>query len=194
MSNDGNVGTYSSPKHDTEDKEWWVKKGMQDEAVFVEDVAAKIGLAARLNPAKAENPYAPDLVVNGKIADLKHQTTPFFTAGVKYGLTPRFAVTLNRNDYRRYVDHYPAIDIYFWVDWAVTEAEFHGRRYRVEPLEGIWLAYLPLITECIHDGKAPLHPYQRRVDDEQGNAKWSYVLDLRWFECLWSTDSDHYGV
>src|SRR3989344_8017214 len=106
--------------HDTEDKSWWLLHGAQLEERFVEVCCKHLHLSAAINPVKITNPTAPDLVVNGRLADLKTQNTPFFTAA-RYGLDPRFAVTFNRKDYERYKRFYPDIDIYYWVDWTQTE-------------------------------------------------------------------------
>jgi hypothetical protein len=37
----------------------------------------------------------------------------------------------------------------------------------------------------IETSNAPLHSYQRRHDDLQGNAKESYLVDVRALECLY---------
>lgn len=76
-------------------------------------------LGIRLNPAKLLDLTAPDLLVDGRIADLKTQNTPFFTAS-RYGLDPRFTITFNRKDYERYISLYPDIAIFYWIDWTQT--------------------------------------------------------------------------
>ena len=164
--------------HDTEDKAWWVAHGESMEAPFVALCQQKLGIDAQINPAKSEDPTAPDLLVSGEVADLKVQNTPFFSAG-RYGLDPRFAVTLNRTDVERYTTLYPRIVIYFWVDWLQLE----WRDLAVAPLRGVWRANLAAVTAMIELG-APEHSYVRRRDDRRGNAKSSYLLDLQELELV----------
>ena len=171
--------------HDTEDKNWWVIHGADREQTFVKEICPKIGLQATINPQKAVDPYSFDLVVGGNKADLKCQETPFFVAGPKYGISAKYAVTFNKKDLLRYQELYPDIEIYYWVNWQTTEKKIYNKVFRVEPLTGVWKAPLSRIEHCIEEKEAPLHRYQRRVGDKHGNARDSYILDLRWFECVW---------
>jgi hypothetical protein len=170
--------------HSTEDKQWWVIEWAKKETLFVENVCPKLGLVAVINPEKRYNPYAPDLLVSGLVADLKCQQTPFFKAQDLYGLEPRFAVTFNRKDYLRYKEQYPTIVVYFWVDWQEREKIIRGSRFLVRPLAGVWRAAFSTLTMLIEGGDAPLHTYQRRQDDARRNARDSYIIDLRQLECL----------
>jgi len=175
--------------HDTEDKKWWVEYGARQEVWFVNEIAPKIGLVAELNPEKNTNPFAPDLLVDEdkKLADLKTQYTPFFKARELFpsaGLDPTYTVTFNKKDYERYLENYPNIHIIFWVNWQEIEYKEDSRIYRVKPLKGVWRCTLNDITHFIHAG-APLHEYKRRKDDDRGNAKDSYLLDLRKMECVY---------
>ncbi|NBT26093.1 MAG: hypothetical protein EBT09_05980 [Actinobacteria bacterium] len=97
--------------HGTEDKQWWLRHGERLEADFVELCVTHLALDVCLNPAKLVDPTAPNLLVDGKIADLKTQNKPFFTAS-RYGLDPCFTITFNRNDYERYRKLYPDIIIF----------------------------------------------------------------------------------
>jgi len=106
--------------HDTEDKQWWVIEWRRKETLFVDEVCPRLGLKARINPAKKHDPFAPDIVVQGVLADLKCQQTPFFKAGELYGIDPQFAVTFNQKDHLRYNERYPDIVIYYWLDWQVV--------------------------------------------------------------------------
>ena len=168
--------------HSTEDKNWWLLHGVGLENRFVLICKEKLKLDASINPEKKFNPYAPDLIVSGKIADLKTQNTPFFSAR-RYQIDPRFSVTFNRKDYERYKTLYPDINIYFWVDW--TQTEWNGNR--VEYLGGIFTLPFSSIQEMIEQGKAPEHFYKHRVNDTGGNAKSSFLLDIRNFEKLFAT-------
>jgi hypothetical protein len=126
---------------DTEDKLAWCADGVERENDFVARVAPALKLDAKINPEKETNIYAPDLVVNGVVSDLKSQTTPFYTARRMFrnvkrpqGIDPQYAVSFNRKDYLRYKEHYPNLDVYFWVEWMALE----GFGTKVRPLVGIY--------------------------------------------------------
>lgn len=165
--------------HDTEDKNWWVKHGLLKEYRFVSDLAPRAGLQATINPDKRNNPYAPDLVIDSdmKLADLKCQNTPFFKAQELYNIAPTFAVTFNVKDFDKYSKDYPAIEIVFWVKWEQLSLELRGQTYRVDYLEGVWRCSFSEIRGWVANRRP--HSYSRRKDDHNGNAKDSYVLDLR---------------
>jgi hypothetical protein len=171
--------------HDTEDKGWWVIEWAKHEQLFVAQVCPRLGLAATINPAKQHDRYAPDLLVDGRVADLKCQQTPFFKARVLYNLDPQYVVTFNRKDYMRYQRTYPGIVIYFWLDWQVREMAIGRATFAVAPLAGVWRAPFAQLAALIERGAAPLHAYQRRRSDTQGNAKDSYLVDVRALECLY---------
>jgi hypothetical protein len=166
--------------HDPQDKLYWIEKGEGEEIKFVDLCKNELGLEAEINPAKEKDRLAPDLIVEGKVADLKTQNTPFFKSGLLYGIPPEFAVTFNGNDLERYTADYPEIDIYFWVHWQQLERVISGTTYTVEPLCGVFKIPLVEITRMVKGG-APLHEYKNRKGDRV-NAKDSYVLDLRGFE------------
>ena len=126
-----------------------------------------------MNPEKENDPYAPDLLVDGIIADLKTQNTPFFTAN-RYGKDPGRTVTFNQKDLERYQKLYPDLLIYFYVRW--NQLEGYGKQ--VQFLHGVWKTNVKSIENLIQLGKAPIHAYQRRVNDQKGNAKGSYLLSL----------------
>jgi hypothetical protein len=171
--------------HDTEDKLWWCVHGEQQENEFVDLVAPQVGLYAIINPEKRTNKYAPDLLIDpaGTIADLKAQSTPFFTVEKTYpGYDRNYAVTFNRKDFLRYRENYPEISIIFWIKWTFLT---YGR-LMVSPIYGVWRCEFSQIEEFVKEG-APLHHYGRRVNDTNGNGRDSYVLDLRRMECLYET-------
>jgi len=170
----------------TEDKEWWCKDGVRREVDFVNRIAPSLGLNAKINPEKEQNQYLPDLIVNGKLADLKSQTTPFYTASTAfaterrpYGIAPQFAVTFNRKDYRHYKQYYPDLDIYFWVEWAGTT----GYGVTIRPMVGVYKVPFRQLAADIEAEEVSLHEYQRRLSDTR-NARNSYGFDVRKFECL----------
>lgn len=130
---------------------------------------------ALINPAKRRDKYAPDLIVEGYLADLKTQNTPFFTAD-RYHVDPQFAVTFNRKDFERYKEFYPQIHIYFWLEWQETE----GFGYRVRPMTAIFGVTFRELVYFI--GFAPEHHYERRKEGAGTNGKSSFVLDVRHFK------------
>jgi hypothetical protein len=170
--------------HSTEDKRWWVDTWRREEDAFVEHVCPMLGLQGTINPEKDTNPYAPDLVVEGRLADLKCQRTPFFKASSLFGIDLQFAVTFNRKDFVRYTTQYPDLVIYFWVDWHQLSMVIGGASYAVEPMSGIWRVKFEALAQAINERAVQLHEYQRRRNDNSGNARDSYVFDLRKFECL----------
>ena len=58
------------PVHDTEDKRWWVIEWGRRESLFVTQVCPRLNLRGQINLAKANDPYAPDLVVQRSLAEL----------------------------------------------------------------------------------------------------------------------------
>ncbi|MEQ8473015.1 MAG: hypothetical protein RIC35_17605 [Marinoscillum sp.] len=162
---------------DLQDKAFWCRHGSRIEESFVAEYGTKLG--AEINPEKNSNPYVPDLLIKEQyLADLKTQNTPFFSASERYGYDPTYTVVFNEKDRRRYSEKYPDIYILFWVDWMATRMEFpSGKSYRCEYLCGVWaVSFERLNTLC---NTAPLHDYQQRKKDELGNAKASYLIDLR---------------
>lgn len=171
--------------HNTEDKTFWVNHGRSDEDVFVSDIAPRIGLVAMINPEKKTNPYVPDLVVNNQLAELKHQTTPFFKAEILYKISNQYAVTFNKKDYLNYSANHPDLIIYYWVNWKELSKTIRGEIISVKPLIGVWRIPFSFFSSRIEENKAPLHTYIRRVEDNEGNAKDRYLFDLREFECVY---------
>lgn len=168
--------------HDTEDRGWWYIHGEKLEASFVRLCRERIGINAHINPAKELDKTAPDLIVDGVIADLKTQNTPFFTAG-RYKLDPRFTVTFNRKDYERYKRLYPDVVIYFWLDWTQTT----WRDNRVAYLGGIYRLPFTEVASII-ESPAPEHFYVNRQAPNDINAKSSFLIDIRRFERLFQAE------
>ena len=169
---DSNVVSH----HDLQDKGLWCKIGSTKEEVFVEKFGRELHLS--INPEKQRNPYAPDLLNTSShlLGDLKTQNTPFFQAKARFNLDPQFVVVFNGKDRLRYLEHYPYIEIYFAIDWQVVR--FEGREViSVLPMKGVW--FIPFQDLNLLLEKSPFHAYQQRTKDQNGNAKGSYVLDLK---------------
>lgn len=167
--------------HDTEDRAYWFARGCDLEAAFVTDTAPRVGVSVQINPAKATDKYAIDLIWEIRPgvhvpADLKTQNTPFFSART-YGKDPGRTVTFNLKDLRRYEQQYPHARVLFHVHWTRTEMELRGQVIRVPPLHGVWWADIPTIRALV-DRDDARHAYRRRVADTQGNARASYLLAL----------------
>ncbi len=163
--------------HNLQDKSPWCKAGASKEFVFIEKFGEKLNLI--INPEKEKSPYVPDLL-NTKtemLSDLKVQNTPFFQAKIKFGMDPQYSVVFNQKDMERYQKLYPNIDIYFWVDWIVVKFVNDYGEIEVNEMSGVW--FIPFQKLLALLKKAPLHEYCRRRNDTKGNAKASYVLDIR---------------
>ncbi len=167
--------------HDTEDKNWWVRHGERLELEFVERIGSEFDLDVEINPAKSHDTFAPDLILDGELADLKVQNTPFFTAG-RRGFDPQHTVTFNRKDLLRYQELYPRLTVVFWIEWTVTSWPHANPTHHVRPMSGVWTTPLDKISGLVETGRAPLHRYGRRIGDTAGNAQESYLLDLRWLD------------
>jgi|TARA_R110000737_G_scaffold298392_1_gene305204 hypothetical protein len=177
-----------SQPHDTEDRAWWWKHGETLEAAFVEFGQDWLDLDIQINPGKSTTPTLPDLLVDGKIADLKTQETPFFTSHA-CGLDPRYTVTLNLKDVRYYRESYPDIVLYFWVNWR----KLKWRDCEVAYLGGVYRVSLTSILTLIATG-APTHYYARRKTLAERNATESYMFDIRSFERLFHTTDPAFFV
>ena len=137
----------------------------------------EINSVYRLTQKKSTNPYAPDLINNSKIADLKTQNTPFFKAKKLYNIDPSYTVVFNRKDAERYWKLYRDIIIYFWVEWHSVKFVMGSFEQEVKYINGVWSIKFIDLVELLK--VAPEHHYQQRVTDKKGNAKSSFVLDIR---------------
>lgn len=169
---EGGIVTY----HDLQDKRRWCKDGESLEQSFVRRYPH---LGYIINPEKANDPFVPDLLntETNIITDLKSQHSPFFKSKVLYDIEPTYAVVFNLKDKERYERHYPSIDILYFIEWIPIRADIYGKVYSVQPHSGIYrTSFKNLLSLLV---KSPIHSYQQRVSDTQGNAKDSYVLDIR---------------
>lgn len=162
------------------------KFGLDHELKFIEIIKRLGDYNLKINPEKNNNPTSIDYVWNNCLADLKTQTTPFFTS-FRYGIDSQYAVTFNRNDYQRYLEYekkfQKKIHIFFWIDWKQLVWQDKSINY----LFGIYHNSLDEIKKMILSG-APEHKYLRRRNDMLGNAKSSFILDIRKFHSIYQKD------
>ena len=163
---------------DTEDKLRWCEQGEHDEAVFAVGRLFQLSLAGHINPEKLTNIYTHDLFVQFK-SDLKTVRTPLFKSQQLYGIDPQYAVTFNLKDGERYAKLYPNIVVIFDVRWEQTSMEIGGQRYSVKPMHQTYAGFLNDIRKAIMKAGNRKIEYARRVDDSIGNAKASWVFDVR---------------
>lgn len=163
--------------HDLQDKKHWCKDGEKIEEAFVRLYGKHLNLI--INPEKASNPYAPDLLNTNtnRLGDLKLQSTPFFKAESLYKINPTYAVVFNLKDKLRYEKLYPEIDIYYWVNWLAIRFQMGNLDITVEPFNGVWKVDFLTFNDYLN--KSSLHTYQQRISDTKGNAKSSFVCDIR---------------
>jgi hypothetical protein len=184
-----------------EDKLAWCHEGELREDAFIQLMNRCTYLQVELNPRKATDKKAPDLVVPGYgECDLKAVQTPFFLSG-RWGFDPYYAITLNLKDVIRYRSFYPDMGIFFWVQWPEgisKEGKFAPQPYK-------WAVYFTTMGEVlrmIDQGIAHCHSYQKRAEENtdqwkrergmtnDGNAAASYILDTRWMTPIAVTSKD----
>ena len=163
---------------DNQAKNLWCAYGEAQEREFVRNFHEKLGVI--INPQKwapGHGKYTPDLlnIRSGRLGDLKRVKEPFFKSGILHDCNPQFTVTFNVKDAKRYYALYPALDIYFWVTFQAEE------RFDVEvkPLDGVWMVPFSKLFKYLYH--CEIHEYLFRVGDTKGNAKDSFLCDLRNF-------------
>ena len=175
-----------------EDKRAWCEKfGPKTEADFCRWAFMTLDMPVAVNPAKRTDQYTFDLIYDGNPADLKTVRTPFYRADALYKLDPQYTVTFNRKDGQRYQELYPDIKVIFDVLWG------EGMKYQptpdsqpvtVEPMRLIAVGTLTEIWKAIEESGRHRHEYQARVCDQSGNAKESWLLDVRKLTVLHHAD------
>lgn len=145
-----------------DDKAAWVEHGRKLEDDFV-DGREFDDVLIGINPAKDDNPFTYDMRIEMP-CDLKSAKTPWRKSQEMFGIDPRYAVSINQKDLRRYFRLYPNIVVLFDVDYP---------EYRA-----VHWATLDLMRLMLDGGDMVLHEYGARMDDRQGNAKASYVFDV----------------
>lgn len=165
---------------DTEDRKIYYKIGERRERSFINLYGDKLNLI--INPAKRMDKTALDFFnrEDQMLSDLKDQSTPFFMAGKKYGIDPKFAVTFNKKDRDRYIEKTYGSDIYiyFWTRWK--EEERYG--VKIPNTDRVYRINFNKLLNYLTEDK--LHQYERRKTDNRPNAKSSYVVDVRNMDLL----------
>lgn len=157
------------PPTNNENKSAWIDLGSRYEKEFVK-LLRHHGVKAEINPQKKTNPYLPDLLVEGRIAELKTRRTPFFKTE-QYGISPDTATTINEKDIERYIRTNPGMVVFFWVYWP--EQERYG--IKVKECCGVWFARMDKLKKICD--AAPVKTYENR-SGEDGNKVASYIIDL----------------
>lgn len=153
---------------DLQDKDFWCEAAELDEDNFIKiDDFHLIDLLP--NRDKSTDKFTYDIRLSFP-ADLKTIRSAWIFSQRMFGISPRYAVSLNRKDVERYNELYPNIII-------VMDIEFPDYK-RVH-----WTD-LTRVNRLISRKIAKEHHYKERTDDVQGNAKSSYVFDCRWFPVL----------
>jgi hypothetical protein len=165
---------------DTEDKLAWCEKfGTENELNFAISKMHDVGLPTYVNPAKKTDKYTHDLFTIFP-SDLKTVKTPLFKAKELFDIDPQFAVTFNLKDGLRYTKLYPNIIVIFDVEWKdQCSMIIGGNKYEVQPMHQIHVGFLKDIKNAIIKNGNKKITYSKRVNDNKGNAKESFVFDVR---------------
>ena len=170
---------------DTEDKTWWIGWGNKKEQDFLL-LCAREGILPGIAASPGSRFY-PEYTYQGRYLDLKAESTPFFLAQKHYGVDSNFAVSLNKSDVLDCTYKYQKCQLVFWVQWA-SEIKYG---VAVETRHEIRFLSYERMRELV--SHAPVHVYQKRIDDKKGNAKESYILDLRDMELTWRGPTRYEG-
>ena len=150
---------------DINDKQAWCEDGRRLEDKFVAERHFN-DVVVRMNPDKDQDIFTYDMRIEMP-CDLKTITTPWIHSERMFGIPSSYAISINRKDLRRYYQLYPNIII-------ILDVQYHD--YQATH----WTDMERLLL-FVKSGKVQLHKYKTRVDDTQGNAKDSYIFDVRWF-------------
>jgi len=192
------MSKYWENMHDTEDKMHWIEESNVREKNFCL-IMKKLGKNLIINPDKRAKPTEPDLldVDTNNLAELKTIFTPIFTIPwlyPKHTFVPQYTATFDRPDYENYLSNYPGLQVYFFVRWDELQYIDKKGKYdpiSVKPMLGIWLTSIEEIHREITNRKIPYRLKLIRKDgtnkifDKDGNSKYNYPLDVRWFEELY---------
>ena len=160
--------------HNTEDKAYWVQRGRDLEDLFHETVHIE-GCGVSYPTAKIDDPYGHDFLLTRPM-DLKVQAEPFRKAEELFNIPPRYAISINLKDLQRYTKMYPNI---VFVVVVLFEGEMEIRQMTLQRAR-----------ELVANDSAKRHEYRYRKGDQSGNAKVSYIFDLRHLDEISYTVTD----
>jgi len=166
---------------DTEDKFAWCEQyGDVVESAFCVNRLYDLGLSGYMNPEKKTNKYSHDMFMVFQ-SDLKTVRTPLYKAKELFNIDPQYAVTFNLKDAERYKKLYPNIAVVFDVMWdeSLCSKTIGGQKYVVAPMHHTYVGFLTDIRNAIIASGNKKIEYQNRINDMNGNAKESYVFDVR---------------
>ena len=181
----GNARSYK------DNKQACYERGELMEQHFIENVVPRLrvnggqSLYGEINPEKAGDKYADDLLFTGQIqqrVELKSMTTPFFLSRQMFGYSPQATFTLNVSDLNQMEDKLdifkddPLVFLYVLFEQATLD---QGKKEfgvnSINPIEGVWAITLDGLLSYVYEHTVPVHAYKER---KKGNAKRSYVLNL----------------
>ena len=161
---------------DTENRKEWYDAAEKWEVDFVDKFGDRFGVI--INPSKEKSKFAPDLYVLKKSisADLKVQSMPFFTSEKESDIPPQYCWTFNVCDLFDYSVRYgDKFGIFVWIKYD-QELKDYGVTIPAE--ESVYFTYLFNLKDIIARSEK-IHRYIRRVNDTNGNAYGSHMIDLR---------------
>ena len=166
---------------DLQNKSAWCSHGASKEEIFIGIYGDKLNLI--MNPEKENSPYVLDMFHSKRkmYADLKTQNTPWFMSQSKYNIDPNNALSFNvkdKNRYEGYMHEKGEIAIYFWVNWLpVMFTNNDDIAITVNPTNSVYGIKFSNLLKLAKD--APIHRYAQRREDDKGNGRESYVLNLK---------------
>jgi len=144
-----------------EDKQSWCDLGLQLEYEFLER-----GFPVSLNKQKDHDKFTHDFMIHLP-CDLKSIRTKWQKSQELFGIQSDYAISINQKDLQRYNHLYPNLIIILDVAWS-----------------GVYLAPVSHAIRLIKNGSAKRHEYKNRKNDQRGNAKISWIFDIRHFEAI----------
>ena len=141
---------------DNEDKLSWCQYGEELEHEFLDG-----SFPVTLNPKKVSDKFTHDFFIHLP-CDLKSIMSKWIKSESLFGIPSEHAISINQKDLQRYRDLYPNLIMILNVQWS-----------------GVYLLPVSYAINLIKQGKAKRHEYKNRQNDTKGNAKISWIFDLR---------------
>ena len=170
----------SRPKDNQDKRAWCDTYGVAQESAWCEWARDALTLDVRINPAKDEDRFTFDLLLNGKPADLKTVRTPLYLARPMFGIDPQYAVTFNHKDGTRYRSLYPDITVIFDVAWDGTPyVAQDGERFAVRPMRLVALGSLDDVAHAVKEAGSQTLTYKYTDFETQAPQHHKTVAELR---------------